>query len=79
MTDEQKFDELSFEDAMKQLEDVVNRLEEGDVPLEEAINMFHEGMKLSKYCHERLKNVEKQMAEVLTEDGEIKPFDVDGE
>lgn len=79
MENEQKKEELSFEAAMDQLEQVVNKLEEGDVPLEEAINMFHEGMKLSKYCHDRLKEVEKQMTEVLTEDGEIKPFEVDEE
>lgn len=71
--------ELTFEEAMEQLEDVVNKLEEGDVPLEEAINMFHEGMKLSKYCNDRLKQVDKQMAEVLTEDGEIKPFHMNEE
>jgi exodeoxyribonuclease VII small subunit len=68
--------ELTFEEAMEQLETVVNKLEEGDVPLEEAIRMFEEGMKLSKFCHERLQNVEKQMTQVLTEDGELKPFSV---
>ncbi|MDG5788687.1 exodeoxyribonuclease VII small subunit [Evansella sp. AB-P1] len=69
--------DLTFEQAMNKLENVVSKLEEGDVPLEEAINMFQEGMNLSKYCHDRLKQVDKQMTEVLTEDGEIKPFVVE--
>lgn len=68
--------ELTFEEAMEKLETVVNKLEEGDVPLEKAIRMFEEGMKLSKFCHDRLQNVEKQMTQVLTEDGELKPFSV---
>ncbi|WP_078597067.1 exodeoxyribonuclease VII small subunit [Evansella clarkii] len=68
--------ELTFEEAMEKLETVVNKLEEGDVPLEKAIRMFEEGMKLSKFCHDRLQNVEKQMTQVLTEDGELNPFSV---
>ncbi|MDQ0256248.1 exodeoxyribonuclease VII small subunit [Evansella vedderi] len=69
--------ELTFEQAMERLEEVVSKLEEGDVPLEEAINMFHDGMKLSKFCHDKLQKVDKQMTEVLSEDGEITPFDVE--
>lgn len=68
----EKQDELTFEDAMEQLEDVVDMLEQGDVPLEKAISMFQEGMALSKLCHEKLTAVEKQMEQILTEDGEIK-------
>ncbi|WP_096201194.1 exodeoxyribonuclease VII small subunit [Bacillus sp. FJAT-45350] len=63
--------ELSFEQAMEQLETVVDKLEQGDVPLEEAISMFQEGMKLSKLCHDKLTNVEQQMDQILHEDGEI--------
>ncbi|MBU9712199.1 exodeoxyribonuclease VII small subunit [Evansella tamaricis] len=73
----EKMTELTFEKAMEKLEAVVGKLEEGDVPLEEAITMFQEGMKLSKYCHDRLQHVEKQMTQVLSEDGEIKPFTVE--
>ena len=76
MTDKK---ELTFEQAMEELETVVGKLEEGDVPLEEAINMFQEGMKLSKFCHDRLHKVEKQMTQVLSEDGELKPFAVNEE
>ncbi|HEY4551917.1 MAG TPA: exodeoxyribonuclease VII small subunit [Bacillaceae bacterium] len=63
-------DKLSFEEAMGQLEDIVKRLEEGDIPLEEALEIYQKGMKLSKVCHDKLKNAEKQLTKVLTEDGE---------
>lgn len=63
--------ELSFEDAMEKLEEVVEKLEQGDVPLEKAISMFQEGMSLSKTCHDKLNNVEKSMDRILHEDGEV--------
>jgi exodeoxyribonuclease VII small subunit len=69
----------TFEESMEALENLVEKLEKGDVPLEEAITMFQEGMTLSKECHDRLQKVEKQMAEVLSEDGEISHFQVEEE
>jgi len=66
--------ELTFEDAIAQLEEIVEKLEEGNVPLEKAITFFQEGMKLSKFCHEKLQHVEKQMEYILREDGELDPF-----
>ncbi|MDA3131140.1 exodeoxyribonuclease VII small subunit [Aliibacillus thermotolerans] len=62
---------LSFEEAMEQLEKIVTTLEEGEVPLEKAIQMYQEGMTLSNVCHQKLKTVEKQMDRIITEDGEI--------
>ncbi|MEK3853207.1 exodeoxyribonuclease VII small subunit [Cytobacillus sp. FSL H8-0458] len=66
MADEKQ---LSFEQAMEELEVIVEKLEEGDVPLEEAFNIYKKGMELSKLCHDKLKNVESQLTEILTEDG----------
>ena len=71
--------ELTFEHAMKELEVIVEQLEKGDVPLEEAISYYKEGMKLSKMCHEKLQNVEQQMEQILRENGELEPFDVQEE
>lgn len=68
--------EYTFEEAMEQLETIVNKLEEGDVPLEEAIQQFQEGMTLSKFCHDRLQHIEKQMETILREDGTLEPFSV---
>lgn len=67
-------EKLNFEEAMDQLESIVDKLEEGDVPLEKAISYFQEGMSLSKLCHDKLQKVEKQMDQILQENGEIKPF-----
>jgi exodeoxyribonuclease VII small subunit len=64
---------------MEQLETIVNKLEEGDVPLEEAIQQFQEGMTLSKFCHDRLQHIEKQMETILREDGTLEPFSVQEE
>jgi exodeoxyribonuclease VII small subunit len=67
---------LTFEQAIEKLEVIVERLEEGDVPLEEAIEIYKEGMNLSKLCQDKLKYVEEQLAEILTEDGRTVPFSV---
>ncbi|MBN6888816.1 exodeoxyribonuclease VII small subunit [Cytobacillus horneckiae] len=76
MPKEQK---MTFEEAMEQLEQIVDRLEEGDVPLEEAINIYKQGMELSKLCHDKLKNVEEQLTQIITEDNEKESFHVNEE
>lgn len=75
----EKDENITFEEAMKGLEGIVAKLEEGDVPLEQAITYFQEGMALSKMCHEKLQKVEKQMDFILKEDGELAPFSVQEE
>ncbi|MCM3665439.1 exodeoxyribonuclease VII small subunit [Mesobacillus subterraneus] len=76
MADEKK---LNFEQAMEQLETIVEKLEEGDVPLEEAISFYKQGMELSKLCHDKLKNVEEQLAQIITEDGRTEGFSINEE
>ncbi|ALC89994.1 exodeoxyribonuclease VII small subunit [Bacillus sp. FJAT-18017] len=71
--------ELTFEQAMEQLELIVSKLEEGDVPLEEAISFYKKGMELSKLCHDKLKNVEEQLTQIITEDGRRESFTIQGE
>lgn len=69
----------TFEEAMGELEKIVNRLEEGEVPLEEAISIYKQGMELSKFCHDQLKEAEDQMVSIMTEDGDLKPFTIEEE
>jgi exodeoxyribonuclease VII small subunit len=76
MTDNQ---ELSFEEAMKNLEEIVEKLEEGDVPLEEAISIYKQGMNLSRLCHTKLQSVEEQLTQILSEDGQLEGFAALGE
>ncbi|GKU81135.1 exodeoxyribonuclease VII small subunit [Niallia sp. NCCP-28] len=70
---------LSFEEAMNELERIVEKLEEGDVPLEEAINTYKKGMELSKFCHDKLKNVEEQLAEIVLDNGQKEVFSISEE
>jgi len=63
-----------FEDTFKKLETIVNKLEGGDLPLEETMKLFEEGMRLSRLCSERLAEVQKRVEILLkTEGGELKP------
>ena len=57
----------SFEHAMKQLEQIVQDLESGDMPLEKAIKKFEEGIQLSKFCTEKLDESEKKIT-ILMQD-----------
>lgn len=75
---EQK-DELTFEEAIKSLEKIVEKLEEGEVPLEKALAYYQEGMKLSKICNDKLKHVQDQMASIVDESGNIQTFDIQEE
>ena len=70
--------ELSFEQAMEQLEKITTRLEEGDVPLEEALEEYKRGMELSALCHTKLKKAESDLARLVTKEGD-EPFRLDGE
>ena len=58
----------TFEQAMKQLEQIVQDLESGDMPLEKAIKKFEEGIQLSKYCGGKLDESEKRIT-ILMKDG----------
>lgn len=62
----------NFEKNLKQLEDVVARLEQGDLPLDEAMKLFQEGMQLSKLCSQRLSIVEQEIKKLVAEGDKLK-------
>ena len=67
-----------FEDALNKLEKIVTKLEEGDVPLEESLRLFEEGIKLSRFCNQKLDEAEKRVEILLkNKEGVLKaqPFD----
>lgn len=65
--------EMSFEDAMRELEQVVGKLERGDVALEESIKLYGRGAELKKRCEEKLKEAEEKVAAItLDSDGQPK-------
>jgi len=62
---------MSFEEAMKELEAVVGKLERGDVPLEESIKLYERGALLKAHCDKRLKDAEEKVARItLGADGQ---------
>jgi exodeoxyribonuclease VII small subunit len=67
---------LTFEQAMENLETIVAKLESGDVPLETAIELFQEGMSLSKLCGQKLEQVERRIEMLVEGDAGLqrKPF-----
>jgi exodeoxyribonuclease VII small subunit len=65
-----------FETSLNRLEEIVQKLEEGELPLEESLKAFEEGMTLVKACEKRLNEAQKKV-EVLMKDGKTKDFEVE--
>lgn len=62
----------TFEQSMKQLEQIVQELESGDLSLEKAVKKFEEGIQLSKFCSKKLEETEKKISILLKDtNGEI--------
>jgi len=74
--------DLSFEKALAELENIVSKLEEGNLPLNESLSLFEKGVKRAKFLREELEKAEKK-TEILLKDesGKIKaePFDLSNE
>ncbi|WP_124727213.1 exodeoxyribonuclease VII small subunit [Staphylospora marina] len=68
---------LPFEEALRKLEETVQILERGDVPLEQAIDLFEEGMRLAHVCGRKLKRAEQQVEMLVKRNEEWvrEPFD----
>jgi exodeoxyribonuclease VII small subunit len=60
-----------FEAAIAELETIVKKLEEGDLPLETSLQLYERGVQLSRFCHARLEEAEHRI-EILNERGELK-------
>lgn len=63
---------MSFEEALRELEQVVGKLERGEVPLDESISLYERGAALKKRCEAKLKEAEEKVAK-LTLDGDGNP------
>ena len=68
--------EVSFEDKIRELEDIVKELESGEVNLDEAIDKYTKAMKLAKECSDRLNKATEKVNKILKENGELEDFDV---
>lgn len=70
-----------FEKAFQNLEKIVQRLEGEELPLDESLQLFEEGIRLSRFCHQRLEEVEKKIEMILADaKGQpvIEPFEEEG-
>ena len=56
-----------FEKSFQQLEKIVQRLEAEELPLDESLQLFEEGIRLSRFCHQRLEEVEKKIELILAD------------
>lgn len=72
--------EIKFEDALKRLEEIVDTLEKGGLPLERSLKIFEEGVRLSRLCNKMLDKAEKKVEILMRNDSgelEAKPFEQD--
>jgi len=71
--------DLSFEDALRRLEEIVRTLEKGEAPLDRSIELYQEGDKLKRHCEARLKDAQARIEQIaFGADGRpsrLKPFD----
>ena len=72
----------SFESSLEELERIVRDLEQGELPLEKSLELFEQGVKLSRECQERLNQAERRI-EILMRDNQgrpaVRPFDPESE
>lgn len=79
---EKDFSQLSFEQALIALEEVVQQLESGSVPLDQSITLYERGEKLRKLCQARLDDAQARIEKIVTDANgaasSTVPFDTDG-
>ena len=66
----------SFEDNLKELEEIVAKLEKGDVPLDNAIEEFKKAMDLVKECDEQLNSAQEAIAKIVNDNKEVVEFQI---
>ena len=70
--------EMSFEESLTELEGIADKLEKGQLSLDESLLLFENGIKLVRECNTKLKNAKQNVEKLILENGDIKsePFDV---
>tara|TARA_B100001964_G_scaffold242958_1_gene319390 strand:- start:1393 stop:1626 length:234 start_codon:yes stop_codon:yes gene_type:complete len=64
--------DINFEKALEELEGIVEKLESGDLSLENSLKSFEKGIKLARQCQEQLSKAELQVQKLIEENGELK-------
>jgi exodeoxyribonuclease VII small subunit len=68
-----------FEDALEKIEDIVKKMEAGDMPLDEALKSFEEGIKLIRFCSSKLDEAQRRVEILLGEEDSLQVKRFDGE
>jgi len=70
MTTKKKPESLSFEQSMQELETLVTKMEQGDLPLEDALQSFERGIQLARHSQQKLKDAEQKVNILTTQNGQ---------
>jgi len=70
---------VNFENALSELEQLVETMENGELPLEQALKQFEKGIALASQCQQALQNADQKVTQLIEKNGELleKPFDID--
>jgi exodeoxyribonuclease VII small subunit len=70
--------EMSFEESLKELEGTADKLEKGQLSLDESLMLFEKGIKLVRECNSKLKSAQQKVEQLVEENGEVKeePFEM---
>lgn len=71
--------EETFEEKLSKLDEIVKKLERGDIPLDDAVKEFNSAMTLAKECDEKLKKAEESLHKIIEEDGSMSDFKAEEE
>lgn len=72
MSKEKNINEENFEELIEKLENITNKLEKEQLPLDETVKLFEEGMELSKKCNTKLEDAEKKITILINENNELR-------
>lgn len=68
----ERLDNMSFESSLEELENLVNKLEKGQLTLDESLGIFERGMKLARVCNQQLSKAERKIEILIEENGKLK-------
>jgi exodeoxyribonuclease VII small subunit len=79
MTTRKKVETLSFEQSMQELETIVSKMEQGDLPLEDALQNFERGIQLARLSQQKLKDAEQKVQILMSQNGQATLLDFDAD
>jgi exodeoxyribonuclease VII small subunit len=79
MTARKKVETLSFEQSMQELETIVSKMEQGELPLEEALQNFERGIQLARLSQQKLKDAEQKVQILMNQNGQASLLDFDSQ